>query len=50
MKLPQGERVQGDKVIGLTKDLYADTVGRYNENPLLNSMLYEVELTDVKIK
>ena len=46
MNLPQEEKIQGAKVIVRTKEPNGDTVGKYNDKPLLNSMLYEVELSD----
>ena len=50
MNLPQGEKIQGDKVIGCTKDPNGDTVVKYNDNRLFNSMLYYVEFSDGEIK
>ena len=46
VNLPQGEKIQGAKVIGCIKDPNCDTVVKYNDNPLLNSMLYDVEFPD----
>ena len=48
--LPQGEKTQDDKVIGRTKDPNYDTVVKQNDNPLFNSVLYDVEFPDGKIK
>ena len=50
MILPQGYKIQGVKVICRTKDLNGDTVGKYNDNPLFNSMLYDIEFPDGGIK
>ena len=50
MNLPQRENIKGDKVIECTKDLNGETVGKYNDNPLLNSVLYDVEFPDGEIK
>ena len=50
MNLPQGEKIKGDQLIGCTNDPNGNTVGKYNDNPLFNSMLYDIELPDGKIK
>ena len=48
--LPQGEKIQGARVIGSTKDPNGDTIGKYNDNPLFKSMLYDIEFPDGEIK
>ena len=40
VNLPQGEKIQGDKVIRRKKYPNGDTVGKYNDNPLSNSLLH----------
>ena len=50
VNLPQGDKIQGANFIGLKKDPNGDNVGKYNDNPLFNSMLYDVEFTDGEIK
>ena len=40
--LPQGENVNSVKVIGRYKDADVNVVGTYDNNPLLNTMLYNV--------
>ena len=47
---PEGEKIQGAKVIGRTKDPYGDNFGKCNDNPLFNSMLYDIEIPDGEIK
>ena len=37
------------KVIARSKDPDGNTVGTYDHNPLLNSMVYDVELPDGSI-
>ena len=46
VNLLQGEKIKGAKVIVGRKDPNGETVGKYNNNPLFNSMLYGVELSD----
>ena len=48
--LPQGERTQTAKVIGRTKDVDGNTIGTFNEHPLHNSMVYDVEFPDGEVK
>ena len=50
VNLPQGDKIQGDKVIGHTKDPNGDTFVKYLDNPLFNSVLYDVEFPDGEIK
>ena len=46
VNLSQGEKIQGAKVIGHTKESNGEMVEKYNDNPLLKSMLYDVQLPD----
>ena len=48
--LPQGETVKSAKVKGRSKDSDGNIVGTYDNNPLLNSMLYDVEFPDGAVK
>ena len=48
--LPQGEDIKSAKVIGRSKDSNGDVVGEYDANPLLNSLLYDVEFSDGTIR
>ena len=50
VNLPKVERIQCAKVIGCTKDPHGYTVGKYNDNPLFNSMLYVFDFTIGKLK
>ena len=48
--LPQGEMMKSAKVKGRSKDSDGNIVGTYDNNPLLNSMLYDVEFPDGAVK
>ena len=48
--IPHGEELQSCKVKLITKDLDGYLIGTYDHNPLLNSMLYNVELPDGYVK
>jgi len=48
--LPQGENMQSAKVQGRSKDLDGNTIGSFANNPLLNSIIYDVEFPDGAIK
>ena len=48
--LPQGENVQSTKVQGGTKDNDENIVGNFDSNPILNTILYDLELTDGAVK
>ena len=48
--LPHGEELQHAKVKKRSKNLNGDVVGEYHENPLLNSILYDVEFPDGAVK
>ena len=42
LQLSQGEQMKNAKVIARSKDPDGNTVGTYDHNPLLNSMVYDV--------
>ena len=44
--LPQGERMQMAKVLRVSKDSEGRTVGNYDDNPILNTIVYDVEFPD----
>jgi len=46
LKLPQGEDFRSAKVIGRVKDGNGNVVGSYDENPFLNTLVYNVEFPD----
>ena len=48
--LPQRENVKSAKVKGRTKDINGDIIGTFDDNPLLNSILYDVEFPDGAVK
>ena len=48
--LPQGEEVKSAKVKGRAKDANGKPVGNFNSNPLLNSIVYDVEFPDGAVK
>eukprot|EP00980_Cylindrotheca_fusiformis_P014396 scaffold3830_cov85-Cylindrotheca_fusiformis.AAC.8 len=48
MQLEQGQST--GKVLRRATNVSGDTVGRYDENPYLNSMVYEVEFSDGQVK
>ena len=50
LRLPQGENVKSAKVIGRSKDADGNVIGTYDNNPLLNTMLYDVEFPDGEIR
>ena len=50
LNLPQGETLRKAKVIGRAKDINGEVIGVYDNNPLLNTMVYEVEFPDGEIK
>ena len=50
LTLPQGENISKAKVKSRSKDLNGESVGTYDANPLLNSLLYDVEFEDGSIK
>ena len=50
MTLPDGKNISKAKVKSRSKDLNGEFIGTYNANPLLNSILYDVEFEDGSIK
>jgi hypothetical protein len=48
--LPQGEDIKSAKVKGRSKDKSGSTIGSYDPNPLLNSIIYDVEFPDGVVK
>ena len=38
------------KVLGRTKDLKGEIIGNYNDDPILNTIIYNVELPDGAVK
>ena len=50
VSLPQGEKMLSGKVIGRATDHDGSTIGEYDANPLMNTMLYDVEFDDGVLK
>ena len=50
VSLPQGEEYQTAKVMSRFKDVNGNIVGGYDDNPLLNTMVYDVEFPDGEIR
>ena len=48
--LPQGDTLRQAKVTGRTIDPSGATIGTYNENPMLNTLMYDVEFPDGEVK
>ena len=48
--LPQGEEMKSAKVVGRSKDSEGKVLGEFDANPLLNSIIYDVEFPDGAIK
>ena len=48
--LPHGEDLQMAKVLGRTLDKQGRVIGNPNDNPLLNTLMYDVEFPDGNIK
>lgn len=48
--LPQGEEMQRAKVIRRSKNENGEIVGAYNENPILNTLVYDVEFPDGDVR
>ena len=46
LHLPQGENFQRAVVKGRSTDSHGNLIGEYNSNPLLSTVLYNVELSD----
>jgi hypothetical protein len=50
LNLPQGEEMLPARVIGLSMDDNGRIIGNANENPILNTTLYDVQFSDGMIK
>lgn len=48
--LPQGEEMKAARVIKRCLDENGELIGTYDDNPMLNSLLYEVEFPDGEIR
>ena len=48
--LPQGEGIQSAKVKGRSRDLNGNVIGTFDTNPILNSIVYDVEFPDGAVK
>jgi hypothetical protein len=48
--LTHGDDMQVGKVIGRTLGGHGSTIGSYDDNPVLNSLIYDVEFPDGNIK
>lgn len=48
--LPQGEHQKPAKVIRRTTNIEGATIGTYDDNPMINSMVYDVQFPDGQIK
>ena len=50
ISIPQGEKVSMGKVICCADNEHRNLIGTYDDNPILNSHLYEVEFPDGEVK
>ena len=50
VSLPQGEKNCHAKVIGMIKDDDGNVTGVYDNNPFVNTMVYDVQFPDGQIK
>jgi len=50
LTLPHGESRQYAKVLSRARDESGNLIGTYDDNPLLNTMLYDVEFADGAVK
>lgn len=50
LNLPQGEKMKNAKVIGRAKDSDGEAIGTYDENPFLNTIVYDVQFPNGDIK
>ena len=48
--LPQGENLVSGKVVGRSKSADGDIIGNYDNNPLLNTLSYDVEFQDGTVR
>ena len=49
LNLPQGEEMKKVKVVGWSKDGDGNIIGKYEINPMLNTMVYDVDFPDGSI-
>ena len=50
LNMSQGEILRKTKVVGLTKDVNGDVTGSHDPNLFLNTLTYDVDLSDGEIK
>ena len=50
LNLPQGEEMNQLKVICQSRDDNQNIIGKYDSNPMLNTMVYDVEFSDGYIR
>ncbi len=50
LTLPQGEKMQTAKVIRRSTDDNGKVIGKYDGNPLLNTLMYDVEFPDGEVR
>ena len=50
IKLPKDREMTNRKVIGRTRSYDGSVYGKYNEDPLKNTIMYDVEFDDGTIK
>ena len=50
LNIPLGEQIQRAKVIGCSKDNNVNVVGSHDDNPVLNTMVYDVGFPDGDVR
>ncbi len=50
LNLPQGENMVNAKVLGRSRDTNGNIIGTYDNNPMLNTVIYDVEFPDGAVK
>ena len=50
LHLPQREDMKSARVVGRSKDVDRNIIGAYSDDPILNSISYDVEFPDGEIK
>ena len=50
LQLQHGEAMMGARVKGRKRNAFGQEIGAYNENPMMNTMIYEIEFQDGTIK
>ena len=50
LKLPQGEEMKKAKVVGRSKGEDGNIIGKYDSNPMLNTMVYDFKIPDGSIR